>query len=554
MEQLTDIINRLELFLTGEWFIILLLGTGVFFSIYLRFPQIRHFGHAVKVVLGKYDKKEDEGDASHFQALTAALSGTVGTGNIAGVALAVHIGGPSALFWMLVTAALGMATKLVEVSLALKYREKTEDGTMSGGPMYYMDKRLGMKWMAVIFTVATIFSSFCLPQINNLATVLQTSFGIKTYITGLIFALLIGFIMIGGVKRLVKITEKLVPAMTVLYFIGAFSVLIYNYDNLIPSFLSIFSGVFTGSAATGGFLGAGFIWTFNRGVTRGLYSNEAGQGSAPIIHAVARTNEPLSEGMVSILEPFIDTVVICFLTGMVLLSSGTWKEKFENKFQYADMTVLEGTYREENPAHRREVSAFLSNTADIPLFTGQMNVENGRILSDVTLIHARSFADDVVVSKNGKPFTGNVTVSNGAIGSGSDGNNSNVTLEFKGQSLIHSANLSTEAFGKGFFGSYGKYIIPICLMLFSFSTSISWSYYGNRAVTYLLGSRYILYYQIVYVVIFFFASIADTSTIWAYANIATVLMALPNLISILLLRKEFKQMLNDYFDHKRYLR
>lgn len=545
MQVLNEFISAAETFLTGPWFIILLLGTGIFFSIYLRFPQIRYFRHAVRVVLGRYDKAGDAGDASHFQALTAAVSGTVGTGNIAGVALAVHIGGPSALFWMLLTAMLGMTTKLVEVSLALKYREKTPDGTMSGGPMYYMDKRLRMKWLAVIFTVATIFSSFCLPQINNLAVTVRSSFGIEQYITGLVLAALIGFIMIGGVRRLVQVTERLVPAMTVLYFIGAFSVLIYNYDNIIPSFTAIFRDVFSGSAATGGFLGAGFIWTFNKGITRGLYSNEAGQGSAPIVHSIARTNEPVSEGMVAILEPFIDTIIICFLTGMVLLSSNAWKDKFDNQFQYADMVVLDGTYRESDPEHRRQVGAFLSNQGTVDLFSGTLEVKDGRIVTPVTLLHARSFAEDVTVTTGKKPFTGRITVEEGRIGS--DPDHALRSPQFQGRSLIHSANLSTEAFGRGLLGGLGKYIIPVSLLLFSFSTSISWSYYGNRAVTYMFGPKYILAYQIVYVIIFFFASFIDTSTIWAYANIATVLMAVPNLISILLLSKEFKGMLKEYF-------
>ena len=223
MQALNDFLVMIDSFVGSSfWFPYALLGTGLFFTIYLGFPQIRYFRFAFKVVKGKFDKAEDEGDTSHFQALTTALSGTVGTGNIAGVALAVHIGGPAALFWMLVTAAFGMTTKFVEVTLSHKYREKAEDGTMAGGPMYYMKNKLNMKWLAVVFALATVLSSFgtgSLPQINSIAVSMNSVFGLNQMLIGGVLAVLLAFVIMGGIKRIAAVTEKLVPTMAIIYFI-----------------------------------------------------------------------------------------------------------------------------------------------------------------------------------------------------------------------------------------------------------------------------------------------------------------------------------------------
>lgn len=489
------------------------------------------------------------GDTSHFQALTTALSGTVGTGNIAGVALAIHLGGPSALFWMLMTAAVGMTTKMVEVTLSHKYREQTEDGTISGGPMYYMKNRLNMGWLAAMFAVATIFSAFgtgCLPQINSIANAMFATFGIKHYITGALLAVLLRLIVIGGIKRIAKVSEKLVPFMAVIYLVGGLSVLVYNYQNLVPAFLSIFSHLVSGTAVTGGFLGATVAFAMNRGVNRGLFSNEAGQGSAPIAHAAARTEEPVSEGMVALLEPFIDTVIVCFITGMVILSSGVWHEKFENKFQQADLVVLAGVYDESVPAEKEQVAAFVLGKEKLPLFSGELIVEKGRILNEgITLLRARSFAENVWVTEGNTPYSGTVLMQEGQIESGTL---AAARIAFTGESLLHSAPLSTEAFKKGLLGDWGQYIIPFSLLFFAFTTSVAWAYYGDRAVTYLWGTRYRKYFHIVYVAGYFIASFTDTTLVWAFSGITVALMTLPNLIGILLLHKEVKTSINEYWD------
>ncbi|NMC40244.1 MAG: sodium:alanine symporter family protein, partial [Bacteroidales bacterium] len=345
MQKINDFLVMLDGYIGGHpWFVILLLGTGIFFTIYLRFPQFRFFRHAIDIVRGKYDHHLDVGDTSHFQALSTALSGTVGTGNIAGVALAIHLGGPAALFWMLVTAAIGMCTKMVEVTISHKYRDVLPDGTISGGPMYYMKKRLNIRTksgkiirtgavIGAFFAVATVLSSFgtgSLPQINSISNAVFSTFGINHIITGAILSFVLALIIIGGIKRIARVTEKLVPGMAIFYFIGAILVIATNYQNIIPSIIAIFSTVFTGTAAVGGFLGASVAFAINRGVNRGLFSNESGQGSAPIAHSAARAPEPVSEGLVALLEPFIDTIIICSLTGLTILTSGVWHEKVDN--------------------------------------------------------------------------------------------------------------------------------------------------------------------------------------------------------------------------------
>jgi AGCS family alanine or glycine:cation symporter len=548
MQKLNDILTLVDSYFGGsQWFVFLLLGTGVFYTIYLKLPQVRFFRHAFRVLSGRYDSDQHTGDTSHFQALSTALSGTIGTGNIAGVALAIHLGGPSAVFWMLVTAFVGMTTKMVEVTLSHKYREKAQDGSISGGPMYYMKNRLRMRWLAALFAIATIFSSFgtgSLPQINSISNAIFSSFGIRHYITGIVLAILLALIIIGGIKRIAKVSERLVPFMSLVYVLGAFSVLIYNYQNILPSLASIFGDVFSGTAATGGFLGATIAFAFNRGVNRGLFSNEAGQGSAPIAHAAARTEEPASEGMVALLEPFIDTIVICFFTGLTLLSSGAWKEKYDNRFQQTDLVVLDGKYNEQDPADNARVSAHILRKSTLPLFSGHLTVRDGQpVTAGVTILHARSFAEDIVVRNGNELFNGELPVSNGRIVFAA----MNEKISLSGKSLLHSAPLSAEAFRKGFLGDWGKYVIPLALLLFAFTTSVAWSYYGDRAVTYLWGSKYVRYYHIIYVIAFFLASFTDTTIIWTLSGIAIALMALPNLVGILLLHKEVKSSISQYW-------
>lgn len=556
MQKINDFLIMLDGYIGGHvWFVILLLGTGIFFTFYLGFPQIRYFKHAIRVVRGKYDHSHDVGDTSHFQALSTALSGTVGTGNIAGVALAIHLGGPAALFWMLVTAAIGMCTKFVEVSISHKYRDILPDGSVSGGPMYYMKKKLNIKLksgkvlrtgliLGGFFAVATVLSSFgtgSLPQINSISNSVFSTFGIKHIITGAILAFILGLVIIGGIKRIAKVTSVLVPFMAIMYLIGALLVIFTNYQNIIPSFLSIFRDAFTGSAATGGFLGATVAFAINRGVNRGLFSNESGQGSAPIAHAAAKAPEPVSEGMVAILEPFIDTICICTLTGLVVLASDTWNDKVPNQFQLTDMQFVNGYYDDTKEEDRIKVGNHISGHEFLGLYTGKLVIENGEMKnSDITLIHARSIAEDVRFTLGKDFYSGELNVAAGKLDNAT-------TVTVSGRSLVHSAPLTTIAFNRSILGNYGQYIVSIGLLLFAFSTAISWSYYGDRAITFLVGTKYVIYYRIVYVIAFFFASFTDTTIIWSLSYITIALMTVPNLIGLLLLRKEIKESIREYW-------
>ena len=542
-----DFLIYLDGFLgSAVWFPTLLLFTGMFFTLYLGFPQIRYFRHAVSATAGKFDKEGAKGETTHFQALSTALSGTIGTGNIGGVALALHLGGPAALFWMWMTAFFGMTSKFVEVTLSHKYRSVSDDGTVSGGPMYYMEKGLNAKWLAVIFAFATVLSSFGtgnLPQINAIASGLETTFNLEPLITACVLSVLLALVIIGGITRIARVAAAIVPTMAIIYLIGAFAVIIPNLSNVTPSFLAIFSDAFTGSAATGGFLGATFAYAFDRGVNRGLYSNEAGQGSAPIAHAAARTDEPAEEGMVSILEPFIDTIIVCTITGLVILSSGVWIEKFDNEFQRADMIFVEGVYAEVNDGDERKLFAYLNgNESSVVSFNGSINVIEGRAQDQnmFTLINSRSIAENIVFSDTGGVLTGSIEVVDGSL--------VDQSISVRGESLLHSVPLTTRAFTKGLFGEYGQYIVSVGLVLFAFSTVIAWSYYGDRAMTYLFGSRSVLPYRVFFVIGFFYAALADTTLIWNISLITIVFMTVPNLLGILCMHKEVKKTINNYWN------
>ncbi|NVJ50676.1 MAG: sodium:alanine symporter family protein [Gammaproteobacteria bacterium] len=547
MDAFNDFLLAIDSFLgSGPIFPYLLLGTGVFFTIYLKFPQVRYFGQAVRIVRGKYVKDDAPGDTSHFQALTTALSGTVGTGNIGGVALALFLGGPAALFWMWITAFLGMTTKFVEVTLSHKYRVQTKDGTMAGGPMYYMERKLNMKWLAVIFAVATIVSSIGsgnMPQINSIAAAVETTFNIEAWITGVVLSVLLALVIVGGIRRIAHVAEAIVPTMALIYVVGALIVIFTNVENIGPSLASIFTNAFSGSAAVGGFLGASFAFAFQKGVARGLFSNEAGQGSAAIAHASAKGKEPASEGMVSLLEPFIDTIIICTITGLAILSSGVWTKKFENEFAQTDMTYIAGVYSDTNDADVSKLSAFVNNLdSEVKSYEGKLIIKEGKAVNqDFTLLNSKSVAENVIYSKEGNLFNGELLIKDGKpdLSGG---------VSITGKSLVHSVPLTIAAFSSAM-GEYGEYIVAIGLLLFAFSTAIAWSYYGDRAVIYLVGEKGILPYRLLYVGCFLTASMVDTTIIWNVAYVTVAFMTIPNLIGILMLHKDMKKTVSDYWQH-----
>ena len=554
MVAFNDFLLLLDGYLSGSWwFPAFLIGTGIFFTAYLGFPQFKFFSHGWRIVTGKYAKNDSKGETTPFEALTTAMSGAVGTGNIGGVALAIWIGGPAAIFWMWITAIFGMTTKFVEVTMAHKYRTTLSDGSISGGPMYYIEKSFNKRWAGVLFAALMMIcaiGSGNMPQINNIASVLDSTFSIPKLATGLILGFMLWLIISGGIKRIAKIASKLVPFMAVIYFGGALVVVVENYQNIIPSFHSIFSQVFSGSAAAGGFLGASFAMSLKLGVARGLYSNEAGQGSSPIAHASAKTEHSVEQGMVSILEPFIDTIVVCSVTALVILSSGAWIEKYENTFERSSMAIFEGKYSESNANDVEELGKYIldarkftNDTTSVKNFSGNLSVDNGEIQqADVTIFHNNSIAEDVTFYKNGELFEGALEILNGEI------KDSSITVN--GKSLIHSAELTSKAFGSGVLGKYGEYIVAIGLLLFAFSTAIAWSYYGDRSTAYIFGENAVPWYRMIYVICFIAAAIIDTTVVWNIAYVVVALVTIPNLFALFILRKEMKEQVTSYVIEK----
>lgn len=492
--------------------VILLLSFGIFITIKLGGIQIRKFAHGVKVVLGFYDSPEDTGDVNHFQALSTALSATVGIGNIAGVAIAIHYGGPGALFWMWITAILGMAIKYSECTLAVHYRTVNSDGTVSGGPMYYIEKGLGAnwKWLAITFSIAAVICSFLTGnavQANTVADTLYATFYFPNWATGVISAALVGIVIIGGIKRIGNVTARLAPLMALIYVASGLIILVVNYDQIIPSLAYIIESAFNPTAGAFGVGSGAFMTTMVWGIKRGLFSNEAGQGSAPIAHAAAKTDEPVREGVVALLEPFIDTLMICTMTGLVIVITNVWQIKHESQFS------LNGG----------ETHVEWSNS------TNSISIENG------VLNYGQVVVNDFVVDTlfhNGNPVNGElVKLEDGSFSVKTAGIQ---TAQLTGKIIENGAPLTALAFenGLGHLFPGGRYIVTLCVLLFGISTSISWSYYGDRSIQYLLGDTSIKYYKIVYVGMHFVGAVLALSTVWAIGDIMLGLMALPNIVGL----------------------
>ncbi|MFA6806390.1 MAG: sodium:alanine symporter family protein [Bacteroidales bacterium] len=442
MEQIHSFISAFSSFLWGWPMIILLLGTHIFLTIRLRFPQFKIFT-AIKLSITK--DKESSGDISQFGALMTALAATIGIGNIVGVATAVSLGGPGAVFWCWITGVLGIATKYSEGLLAIKYRQKTKDGTMIGGPMYALEKGLGMKWLAVLFCIFTIIASFGIGngvQAKAISESLYQSYGWSNYLTGSVLVVLVSLVIFFGVKGIAKVCSRFVPVMAVLYFIGCILILILNWNFLGQAIVLILKSAFSPQAAGAGFLGGTVMMAARYGISRGLFSNESGLGSAPIIAAAAQTRNPVRQALVSSTGTFWDTVVLCALTGLVIVSS-----------------II---------AHP------------------DINQNSASILTQLAFAKL--------------PYVGTL-------------------------------------------------ILNFSIITFAFSTILGWNYYGEKSIEYLGGKKAIIYYRLAWVVFVFIGSIINLTLIWDLSDSMNALMAIPNLISILMLSgvvvKETKKYLWD---------
>lgn len=326
MEQLNSFFAAASGFVWGVPLLVLLVGTGIFLTIRLRGIQVTMLGHALRETFAR-PKVNERGDVSHFKALMIALAATIGTGNIIGVATAISVGGPGALFWMWVTAAVGMATKYAEGVLAVKYRVVDDNGEMAGGPMYYLERGLRQKWLGTLFAVFGSIAAFGIGnmvQANAIAGNLQEALGIEQLITGVVLAICTAAVVLGGVKKIGNVSAVMVPVMAVIYVSGCLVILARFAGDVPAAFALVFRDAFTGTAATGGFLGATVMLAIQKGVSRGVFSNESGLGSAPIAAAAAKTNEPCEQALVSMTGTFIDTIIVCTMTGLVLIVTGAW--------------------------------------------------------------------------------------------------------------------------------------------------------------------------------------------------------------------------------------
>jgi len=556
--------------------VLLLLGTGVFMTIRLKLIQIRGFRHSWAVIAGIYDDPKDAGDINHFQALTSALSATVGIGNIAGVAIAIHYGGPGALFWMWVTAAFGMTLKFSECTLAMRYRDIHDDGSVSGGPFYYIRKGLGArwKWLAALVATMTFICSFGTGNANQSFTVadqVRSSFPIiPTWLTGVVTGGVVALVILGGIRRIGAVTSRLVPFMCVLYVLGGFVVLVLHAERIPWAFAQIFSGAFSPQGAVGGFAGSTFMYTLLWGVKRGLFSNEAGQGSAPIAHAAAKTKEPVREGIVALIEPFVDTLMICTMTGLVVVVTGVWNEKRPERIPFdaqQKITVLRAGSEIEREAKIRDEDRFEGEFAvvsgiaqGVDFFQNDGTVEDAHIL-------LKSAAPAGGTDSGGTPFDGTFSITKDAKGNqsfsarGADGREISFAtvsadLVLEGAILQHSSPLTAWAFERGLSPLFpgGRFLVTIAVVLFGVSTAISWSYYGDRAIRYLFGPRMVLPYKIVYCGVYMFAATQPLESVWTFGDTALGLMAIPNLIAILFLSNVTVSLTRDYMSrkHQRY--
>lgn len=422
----------------------LLLATGIFLTYRLQTLQLSKFIFILRSALGRLlgDRSgEASGDITPYQALSTALAATVGTGNIAGVATAIFLGGPGAIFWMWVAGFFGMATKFSEIALAVHYRKKLGEN-YAGGPMYYLQEGLRMPFLALLFSVFGAFAAVGIGnmvQANSVAEAVQATFGIPPFLTGLLLALFGGLVILGGIKRITVITSALVPVMVLFYFMGCLFILVH-FRELVPgAFSQILTAAFQGRAAVGGFAGATLRQAWRFGIARGIFTNEAGLGSAPIAHAVAKTSHPARQGLLGIIEVFLDTHVICTMTALVLLVTGAW------------------------------------------------------------------------------------------------------------QSGLEGAAMTIEAFSLGLPGNIGRYIVTIGLAFFAFSTLLAWSYYGEKCIEFILGSRSIPFYRNLWIIFILVGSVGGVSTVWAAADIMNGLMAFPNLVGLLGLSGVTVKLAREYF-------
>ena len=494
METLTQLLVALNGVLWHDSVLILLLATGVLFTIWSRFGQALALTHGVQVIRGVYDDPHDPGAINHFQALSAALSATVGLGNIGGVALAISLGGPGAVFWMWVVGFFGMSIKMTEVTLSMLYRNTDNPDNPHGGPMWVASKGFALKNAELGGIGKVIGGIFCLTLLVSTATggnmfqawnvgeVTEEYFAVPSIVTGIVLALLVGMVIIGGIKRIGAVAGRLVPIMVTLYLLGGIYVLFANAA-VVPQMLAlIFKSAFSPQEASGAFIGGTAGYAFLFGMKRALFSNEAGQGSSPIAHSAAKTDEPVREGVVAGLEPFIDTIVVCTFSALVILSTGIWNRAPEAEFSVAPAVVPVGSGEwslETVPAPEREGEQWRNGDLVFAILRAEPNTSSGNTLHRL---------EGRVVEEEGSQLISWATIAS----------NARPELVDRGIYVTYvGATLTAKAFDSVAPG-LGKWLVSAAVWLFALSTMISWSYYGEQGIVYLFGERAVLAYKLVF--------------------------------------------------------
>ena len=547
IDNLTNVLNVVDDFVWGPVMLVLLVGTGIFLTIRTKALCWRNLPYALKSVLSKEARqKKGDGDVSPFSALTTALAATIGTGNIVGVATAMVSGGPGALVWMWISAAFGLTSKFSECMLAIKYRETNEKGEMSGGPMYTMkkafkNKKLGaiLGWLFALFAVIASFGIGNLTQANSISTALQSTFNIPYTVTGIVITVLALLIILGGIKSISKISQVVVPLMAVFYIIAGLVVIIGNISNIPSGVTMIFKMAFSVKAVGGGLCGgivASMMQALRFGVARGVFSNEAGMGSAAITAAAASTNDPVRQGYINMTGTFWDTIVVCTITGLCIASSGVLG---------TTDTVATGNYAyvEEASGSNSSIS-ITSKDGDITkttLYSAELSSENG-----IEKLALKNLEDnkEISLSRNDNRETGTIT----GLWTSTDGNEyifgSDFSYEYK--ELTEGSALTIKAF-ETVLGNTGGWLVCIGITLFAFSTILGWEYHGEKAFEYIFGThKYNIFYRVFFSLIAFVGATTTLEIAWKFSDIANALMAIPNLIAVLLLSNVIRQETNMY--------
>jgi len=488
------LLTTLNAILWHDSALLILLGTGVVFTVWSGFSQYKALTHGVQVVRGIYDDPDDPGAISHFQALSAALSATVGLGNIGGVALAISLGGPGAVFWMWVVGFFGMAVKLTEVTLSMLYRNTDDPDNPHGGPMWVVSKGLARmnpalaplgKFVGGVFCVTLLVSTITggnMFQAWNVGEITEEYFGVPSIVTGIVLSLLVAMVIIGGIKRIGAVAGRLVPIMVALYLLAGAYVLIMSADQIPGMLALIFRSAFSPQEFSGAFLGGTVGYAFLFGMKRALFSNEAGQGSSPIAHSAAKTNEPVREALVAGLEPFIDTLIVCTFTALVILSTGIWNRAPEASYAAPPAVVSVGANEwslETLPVPQRVGDQWASGDAVFIVLSAGPNPQSGNNLHHL---------DGVIVEQSGALVIEWVSLI------------STVRPQVDSPGIYASyvgATLTAKAFDSVTPG-LGKWLVTLAVWLFAFSTMISWSYYGEQGIVFLFGERMVLAYKVIY--------------------------------------------------------